>query len=166
MVYYADLSRYSYLTDDEDRVIEVVDIPDGCIHFVPGSPRLNVGWLGDSCRPGPVDAALVAALREIAAHQRINVTRGYHHCEIGVCPDLLSLENFYSGTEETRGDREIRVPGEHGVVFAAPALIAHYVEAHGYRPPAAFAAATKAFVAHGGHIGEPSWVPPDADRDY
>jgi hypothetical protein len=36
------------------------------------------------------------------------------------------------------GNGEIRVPGLSGVVYVAPVLVAHYVEAHNYRPPDEF----------------------------
>jgi hypothetical protein len=36
-----------------------------------------------------------------------------------------------------QGSGEIRVPGDRKV-YAAPILIHHYVEAHGYKPPEEF----------------------------
>jgi hypothetical protein len=35
------------------------------------------------------------------------------------------------------GGAEIRVTGRDGIRYAAPDMIIHYVEAHGYRPPRA-----------------------------
>jgi hypothetical protein len=42
------------------------------------------------------------------------------------------------------GSAEIRVPGSGGRIYAAPDLIYHYVEAHGYRPPDEFVEAVMA----------------------
>ncbi len=39
--------------------------------------------------------------------------------------------------EQRRSNGEIRVTDE-GVTFAAPVLIVHYIEEHGYLPPAQF----------------------------
>ncbi len=38
------------------------------------------------------------------------------------------------------GSAEIRVQGPRGDRYAAPDMIIHYVEAHGYRPPDDFVA--------------------------
>jgi hypothetical protein len=39
------------------------------------------------------------------------------------------------------GTGELWVTGDKGVIYAAPTLIVHYVEDHGYVPPAAFVSA-------------------------
>jgi len=39
--------------------------------------------------------------------------------------------------DQRSSNGEIRVSGE-GIVFAAPVLIVHYIEAHSYLPPAQF----------------------------
>ncbi|WP_456044162.1 DUF7919 family protein [Streptomyces rubiginosohelvolus] len=44
---------------------------------------------------------------------------------------------FLGAPEGPQGSAEIRVMG-HGVAYAAPELVAHYVEAHGYLPPIEF----------------------------
>jgi hypothetical protein len=36
------------------------------------------------------------------------------------------------------GVGEIRAKGREGLIYEAPVLIIHYIEAHGYRPPASF----------------------------
>lgn len=162
MTHFDDLSPYTYLDDDDE---ETLSVADGYVSYVPDGPRLNVGWLGDSCEPGPVDEVFAAALRAVVDHQRFNVMRGMHAC--GLC-DANPCQEPETWDEAVRsgalGCHEIRVPGA-GVVYAAPQMIWHYVTAHGYQPPAAFAAAVLTFVAEGGHLGEPSWLPADALRE-
>lgn len=115
MSYFADLTPYAYF---------------------PASPycvqhdALNVGWLskGAPFESGEVQDGFVAALRQLEV---VNLCRGSHRCEF--CehsPGVLEREKA--------GNGEIRVTGADGTVYAAPVLIAHYVEAHGYRPPQAF----------------------------
>jgi hypothetical protein len=121
-----------------------------------GRSAINIGWL-DGSHPnlqGEVPENLVAALCELGRH-RVHIYRGYHYCEL--CPPrkdergylletLAPCENHYE-----LGDAEIRVFGDDGVTFAAPNMIAHYVAAHGYKPPEAFISAairTAAAIAH------------------
>jgi hypothetical protein len=58
---------------------------------------------------------------------------GFHHCDL--C--------LYEGPP---GKRNLFVPTE-GMVFVCPELIAHYMNAHGYRPPEEFCAAVLACPA-------------------
>lgn len=89
---------------------------------------LNVGWLGGAgFDTGPVDAAFLAALR---TRPQTNQTRGFHVC--GLCMQSGSAD------DAAYGSAEIHVRGQNGVVYGAPTLIVHYVEAHNYRPPQAF----------------------------
>lgn len=83
---------------------------------------LNVGWLehGHEFARGPVPAEFTERLAQLVARP-VNRCRGSHTCWCG----------------ERAGNGEIRVPSAAGV-YAAPVLIAHYVEAHDYRPPQAF----------------------------
>ncbi|MFD5100528.1 DUF7919 family protein [Streptomyces albidochromogenes] len=134
MTYYADLTPYTYDTDS------------GAPTSAPTAPRavphVNVGWLG-RVRPyakGDAPAGLVEALRGMQRTHRAQQTRGYHFCPWCAARMLGLL-----GARDTcpRGSAEIRVVGD-GVVYAAPELITHYVEAHAYAPPAAFVRAVLA----------------------
>jgi hypothetical protein len=58
-------------------------------------------------------------------------TRGFH-----LCP-WCSMRLLRAVPACPRGSAEIRVVGD-GVAYAAPELVAHYVEAHGYLPPDPF----------------------------
>jgi hypothetical protein len=80
---------------------------------------------------GPVDAAVYSRLIELFRHPwEPVVTMGFHHCDL--C--------LYDGQS---GKRNIYVPAD-GMVFVAPELVTHYMNAHGYRPPDAFCAAVLA----------------------
>jgi hypothetical protein len=49
----------------------------------------------------------------------------------------------HGGLQIAMGANDLYVPGQ-GVVFVAPSLIAHYIDAHEYAPPAAFQDAVEA----------------------
>ncbi|MFT7839011.1 hypothetical protein Q5530_22960 [Saccharothrix sp. BKS2] len=140
MATYEDLTPYEYLTPDE------------------GTGRLvNVGWLGRGSRfgVGAPEPGLVEALLTLAAFRRAHVTRGHHLCEL--CerhPGQDALRVPFEpaeGGEVSLGNGEVHVPGPGGFVYAAPTLVAHYVDRHGYRPPADFSwnaiAAAKAHIS-------------------
>lgn len=114
---------------------------------------LNVGWL-DNRHPfnqGSVDAHLIEKLRSLAA-KPMELTRGFHICELCAIPALpketlppghfvLDMNSPYGKwLASRRGNGEIRVCYQ-GVTFAAPVLIVHYIEKHGYLPPVQFLAA-------------------------
>ncbi|MGW1230276.1 DUF7919 family protein [Streptomyces sp. NPDC002530] len=81
------------------------------------------------------------------AEQRVNQTRNFQTCEL--CPrgransQHQSIE--HNGSLIWMGSGEIRVPHGTGEVFAAPTLIAHFVDHHNYRPPASFIKAVLAY---------------------
>jgi hypothetical protein len=122
VTWYADLSPYTHGPGE------------------PGATMRTVGWL-EAGRPhptGPVGTPLaqrvfLSRLDAAAAAPTGPYFAGTHSC--GLCPD---------GTG-ARGSGEIRVRSAHGsTVLVAPALIAHYVRAHDYRPPDGFVAAVGA----------------------
>ena len=124
MVFYPDLSPYAY-----------TDWP---------SPLLNVGWLAASEEfpIGQPDVELRDRLL-VLARNPVRVARGWHDCDF--CDVESPIEYFpVAGTrrfEVYLGNAELEVVGDHGVVYTAPTLIAHYVGTHGYRPPGEFRAA-------------------------
>lgn len=112
MSYFPELSPYTYyrFREDEGKVIK------------------NVGWL-ESGKPVPtVDEyrpLREPLVRKLARIPIINHMRGFHNCDL--C----------AGGRGVSGNGEIRV--EHkGVIYAAPALIHHYITEHGYYPPEEF----------------------------
>jgi hypothetical protein len=96
-----------------------------------------VGWLASN-QPyvrGRVMAEFVARLREFARLANDSADAlyfgafgGFHTCE-------------FCG--QVHDSRNLGVPSS-GLLFVAPAMVAHYVEQHGYAPPAEFVAAVTA----------------------
>lgn len=130
MAYFPELARYAYFRDEE---------------LEGGDPELCVGWLerghdfarGDA-PPGLVDALLLCATRPVRR------TKGFHTCDL--CPSagryevpIASMD--LDGRTLELGNGEIRVRAPDGPCYTAPTLVAHYVAAHGYLPPAPFVGA-------------------------
>ncbi|MFF1835598.1 hypothetical protein ACFVXE_15525 [Streptomyces sp. NPDC058231] len=135
MTYFADLTPYTYG--------HAAGQPE------PGTPEgpaeINVGWLEPGQEYSAYDAddppyALIDALKRLVATERVHQTRGFHLCPW--CVDALLERSAGERARAAcpRGSAEIRVLGD-GVEYAAPELVAHYVEAHRYLPPAEFVAA-------------------------
>ncbi|SDH46863.1 hypothetical protein SAMN05192558_102181 [Actinokineospora alba] len=124
MTRFRDLTKYEYF---DETVVSLVGEP----HYVhyrhqPTDRVLNVGWLNfERFDQGDVPADFVARLDEYAT-DRVNQTRGSQSCPI------CGLDN------PSLGSAEIHVQAPDGTIYAAPALVAHYVSAHRYRPPKAF----------------------------
>lgn len=91
--------------------------------FAEHTNALNIGWLEQphAFEVGEVPAGFHERLLALI-ESPINLYRGWHTC--------------WCGTAQGNGD--IRVTGRDGVAYAAPVLIAHYVGAHGYKPPQPF----------------------------
>ncbi|MBM9504352.1 DUF7919 family protein [Actinacidiphila acididurans] len=122
MTYYRDLTPYTYGSDDWDLAGRWQ-----------GIPLLTVGWLSRGRRyaKGAPPAGLAEALKRMARTHRAAQTRGRH-----VCP-WCSLRLFGPRGDIPWGSAEIRVMGDD-LAYVAPELVAHYVEAHRYLPPADF----------------------------
>ena len=117
-MYFQDLSPYKYLRERRNM--------------------LNVGWLSqDHSFPiGDTTQEFRRVLNQLAS-EPVNLCCGHHDCEFCELPPRKS---------GLRGNGEIHVPATHGdVVYAAPQLVAHYVEVHRYLPPAAFLEAVLAY---------------------
>src|SRR5262245_29837052 len=121
MPYFPDLTRYAYHHRHEQD--------------------LCVGWLArchDFARgdapPGLVDALLLCATRPVRCR------KGFHTCDL--CPSAGRDEAMASMDLEGRalklGNGEVRVRAPDGQWYTAPTLVAHYVAAHSYLPPAPF----------------------------
>ncbi len=129
MTYFKDLTPYEYLARGE-----------------PLAPHpLNVGWLSDQMpfEKGETSQDFRDKLLKFCADEFIvNLARGFHVCEF--CD--LSFEGWFEEQKDKHGktahwasigDGEIRVQGK-SAVYAAPALIYHYVIQHQYKPPDEF----------------------------
>jgi hypothetical protein len=104
-----------------------------CTYF-PGEAKLvAVGWLerGKPYASGNVDRRVYDALVEMQKNPwQPVVSMGTHECE------LCRFEGEY-------GTSNLLVPAD-GVIYVAPELIVHYMNAHGYVPPDAFCRAVLA----------------------
>lgn len=119
MAYFPDLSDYQY--------IQQLVRPD----------TVNVGWLAPGHRfetKRPQESFLDA----LWSYCRVAVgqTRGIHVCEF--CADLSASLGERAGEKLLLGSSEIRVLSKTSRVYAAPALVYHYVLVHSYSPPEEF----------------------------
>lgn len=129
MSVFEDLTPYTYLAEEGGS---------GTV--------LTVGWLGRDSRfeVGEPEPGLVDSLLALTAFRPVNTTRGFHLCELCDRPPDAEPEPLvvpYPAAERGEvllGSAEVRVPGPDGIVYAAPTLVAHYVDRHHYRPPEAF----------------------------
>lgn len=92
------------------------------------APSLRaVGWLerGRAFAEGPVDRQVYERLQELLENPwEPMATAGVHACDLCLYKGALGKSNLF-------------VPG-HGFLYVCPELIVHYMNAHGYRPPAEF----------------------------
>ncbi len=149
MTYYPDLTPYRYgfgpaawgsdgppSADPTDLYVWMWDASEGAFDV----PELAVGWLEPphAFPRGALDGALVEELERLCRASRYHLTRGLHPC------------GFCGRVDGGLGAQEIRLEGD-GVVYAAPAMVAHYVRAHGWLPPDGFVAA----LARRGELAQP-----------
>ncbi|WP_437669808.1 hypothetical protein [Sorangium sp. So ce131] len=120
MAYYADLSPCDYFGRWQDVL-------------------RAVGWLepGHPFATGPVPEELFGALVRLLSEPWQPVAAGGSqrcpYCRFTGGPRELR----YEGTAIRVGANNLFVPASDGV-HVAPSLIAHYIDAHDYRPPPAF----------------------------
>ena len=122
-MYFTDLSEYCYQPANVNGLV-------------------NVGWLdkSHSYETGLVSPDLIDRLLLLASEFSVNRTRGLHSCPF--CEQRYSrlggVGVRWRGRLLVLGGAEIRVPGEAGINFAAPDLVAHYIQDHNYSPPVEF----------------------------
>jgi hypothetical protein len=124
----------------------VTHFPDGAPYASgrdPDEGLVAIGWLerGFAYPRGEVSREFVEKLRLLCRDRVVNVMRGWHHCTLCEPPSgeglPLPLEVDSPQGPFPVGHGEIRLGGEQKR-FAAPHMIIHYVEDHGYRPPDEF----------------------------
>lgn len=132
MTYYADLTRYEFLSDGST------------------GDALNVGWLSreKGCPVGDTSAEFKARLLKLC-NGVVNPTRGWHDCEF--C-EPQPFDPRIGNRLKPFGGAEIRVFYKDKI-YAAPNLVYHYVTQHNYKPPAEFMEA----VLHGPLPGSPEY---------
>lgn len=130
MAYFPDLSPYAYGHGVHPDVV-------------------HVGWL-DATHTFPKGSveSRVAEKMKLLAEKPVELYRGKHICELCAAPPDLEKTTRSNGVidpncswirwvDQRSSNGEIRV--RYGkVTFAAPVLIVHYIEEHGYLPPADF----------------------------
>jgi hypothetical protein len=110
-------------------------------------PRLTlvaVGWLepGHTYEQGTVDERFFSSLMELLVDPWQPFAAGGGHpcgfCAYSGGPGTVTYRSRKRpDCRVVVGSANVFVPS-HDVLFMAPSLIVHYVDAHGYRPPAAF----------------------------
>lgn len=118
-VNYGDLTGYGYAPQ-----------------FAAGAPR-NAGWLGADTRwtATPPSSELLDALWAVT-HVVVAPSRGFHFCELCGKEEVVTAQRL--GERLLLGHAEIRVFVGAGEVYAAPDMLFHCVERHGYPPPTEF----------------------------
>lgn len=122
MTYFADLAPFTYLGPTRARA-------------------LAVGWLeADHDYPrGEVGPGAVEALERLFVHAWEPITAGgWHDCSL--CPRKPTdgpITRLIAGRRELLGVKNLLLPAGD-LIYAAPSLVIHYIEDHGYKPPDAF----------------------------
>jgi hypothetical protein len=101
---------------------------------------LAVGWLGEwhEYERGPIDPDVRARLvRMVECPWSPIQFMGYHDCELCVGPGGYVEDVLASGRELANGTANLFVPAGR-VVYVVPELVLHYIDEHGYAPPAEF----------------------------
>jgi predicted enzyme related to lactoylglutathione lyase len=108
---------------------------------------LTVGWLekGHEYPTGEIDAETIAKLNALLESPKTYTlqSRGFHECDF--CTIEQRVYPTYKERKIALGSAQLWIPGSSGVIYAAPTLIIHYIEDHGYRPPDEFIEAVKGF---------------------
>lgn len=86
------------------------------------APVISVGWLGGKKEPVPTGVCPPEFLKILKSAKRVLLCRGFHVCEL--CE-----------VDKASGNGEIWARTTDGAYYAMPAMVAHYIEAHGYCPP-------------------------------
>jgi hypothetical protein len=131
MAYFPDLSPYAYGREAHPGVV-------------------HVGWLaGTHPYPkGPVQTRLIEKMK-LLVKEPVELYRGKHVCDLCIAPPDLEKTFTSNGIvidsncswarwvalRSSNGEMRVRYGN---VTFAAPVLIVHYIEEHGYLPPADF----------------------------
>jgi hypothetical protein len=128
MTYFEDLTEYTYYTTIRQTPAERANQPK----------MVNIGWLSDEhlFPTGPVPEETLARLHE-ACQSPVAITRGHHVCELCL-PGASPMHVLSSGDNDLLGNGEIHIVSANGTIYAAPALVYHYVCVHEYLPPQEF----------------------------
>ena len=150
MTCYSDLTPCDYFDH------EGTDGEEGGIGCRFSDSLLAVGWLDDfhEFPRGSVDPGVRRQLVTLREHAHVpdwSCFFGYHFCDLCIAGGYVRLPTFVScstdaaesivgersASREPKGVCNLFIPGRNSV-FVAPELIVHYIDAHGYVPPAEF----------------------------
>ena len=119
MAHFPDLSSYSYGHRPQPGVV-------------------HVGWLDDKHNypKGRVAGHVIKKLKQLATRPT-ELYRGFHICELCSHPKGILAEQDWEWAKSRSSNGEIRVTLGM-TTYAAPVLIVHYIQEHGYLPPVEF----------------------------
>jgi hypothetical protein len=123
MAHFPDLSPYGYGHRSHPGVV-------------------HVGWLdGVHAYPkGRVAEHVLEKLKKLASRPT-EIYRGFHICELCCCPNGgvtgPTDSGYWDWAKARSSNGEIRVTSGN-ITYAAPVLIVHYIQEHGYLPPGEF----------------------------
>jgi hypothetical protein len=123
-MYFEDLSAYFYRFRGERK---------------PDPKVLNVGWLakGHFYPKGTVSKRILNRILGLCVYDAVNRTMGFHVSPF-LEPAVCGYPVEYCGKKIILGTAEIWVRGKHGITYAAPDLIYHYIKDCEYLPPQEF----------------------------
>ena len=102
---------------------------------------LNVGWL-DKTHQFPTgkikDKNRILYGVYLHCQHAVNYYRGFHACQFCENPPDSMMEVSYYTKKFKVGNGEIFVKGMNNIVYVAPTMIYHYIQAHDYLPPSEF----------------------------
>jgi hypothetical protein len=134
MAHFPDLSPYAYGHQPHPGVV-------------------HVGWLDGShdYSRGKVAGHVIERLMQLAT-QPTELYRGFHICELCSHPKGLLAEADWEWAKSRASNGEIRITSG-SITYAAPILIVHYIQEHGYLPPDEFLRAVMENAPQGGANG-------------
>jgi hypothetical protein len=114
---------------------------------------VNVGWL-DKSQPfptGDVDPEVVARLKQgLATGGHVHFMYGFHTCDF--CREATGTAEIWYALDD--------------VIYAAPTMILHYIEAHHYRPPDVYLDAIRYGVIEAVPPSVPNFVSFSLDEEH
>jgi len=128
MAHYSDLSFYRY-TDSQWAFQEMYP-------YI----LLNVGWIECSTFPQGHLVNKEMVLYGVMQHCKypVNLMMGFQVCPFCNNADHSMLEVKWYKQSVRVGNGEIWVKGMNNLIYVAPTMIYHYMEAHDYLPPPEF----------------------------
>ncbi len=130
----------------QEKMTAIQDL-EPCDYFPVGRLEclVSVGWLraGEDFPKGEVDRDFFRRLCQLIQNPWEPIaSAGFHHCELCRFTEGGSAR-FEDMLVPATSGANLFVPYD-GKLYVAPVLIAHYIDAHGYRPPAVFSDAIMA----------------------